>query len=223
MLFATLDPTLRAVDLPHGERVIVSDTVGFISDLPTTLIAAFRATLEEVIEADLILHVRDVSHADTRAQSQDVANVLNELGIENADGRLVEVWNKIDRLSPDEREQVANLAERNAPAAVLVSAVSGEGVEALKTLIEQRLASSRATYWVTLEGSDGSGVSWLHRNAEVLAKSVAEDGSVTMRVRVHPANAELLVAKFKNRVKADSQDVAEQGRGREPGRRAAPV
>jgi GTP-binding protein HflX len=169
------------------------------------------------------LHVRDVSHADTRAQSQDVANVLNELGIENADGRLVEVWNKIDRLSPDEREQVANLAERNAPAAMLVSAVSGEGVEALKTLIEQRLASSRATYWVTLEGSDGSGVSWLHRNAEVLAKSVAEDGSVTMRVRVHPANAELLVAKFKNRVKADSQDVAEQGRGREPGRRAAPV
>jgi GTPase len=221
MLFATLDPTLRAVDLLHGERVIVSDTVGFISDLPTTLIAAFRATLEEVIEADLILHVRDVSHEDTLAQSRDVAKVLQELGIENADRRLVEVWNKIDRLNTEERERVANLAERSEPPAVLVSAMSGEGIEALKTLIEQRLASSRATYEITLEGSDGSGVSWLYRNAEVLAKSVAEDGAVTMRVRVHPANVELLLAKFQDRVKAERlpQGALEPGRGREPGRK----
>jgi GTPase len=201
MLFATLDPTLRAVDLLHGERVILSDTVGFISDLPTTLIAAFRATLEEVIEADLILHVRDVSHDDTDAQSRDVAKVLDELGIERSDRRLVEVWNKIDRLSADARERVENLAERNETAAVPVSAATGEGLDQLKALIERQLAGSRAAYQVTLDGSDGAGVSWLHRNAEVLAKTVADDGRVTMTVRVHPANAELLLAKFQGRVK----------------------
>jgi GTP-binding protein HflX len=202
MLFATLDPTLRAVDLQHGERVILSDTVGFISDLPTTLIAAFRATLEEVIEADLILHVRDVSHDDTEAQSRDVAKVLDELGIERSERRLVEVWNKIDRLSEEARERVENLVERNETAAVLVSAATGEGLEHLKALIEQQLAGSRASYQVTLDGSDGAGVSWLYRNAEVLSKTVADDGRVTMTVRVHPANAELLLAKFHGRVKA---------------------
>src|SRR6185312_8243484 len=112
MLFATLDPTLRAVDLPHGARVIVSDTVGFISDLPTMLVAAFRATLEEVIEADVILHVRDVSHEDADAQSQDVEKVLGELGIAPEDPRIVEVWNKIDRLDADARASLANMAER---------------------------------------------------------------------------------------------------------------
>ncbi len=115
MLFATLDPTLRAVALPHGARVILSDTVGFISDLPTMLVAAFRATLEEVIEADVILHVRDVSHEDSQAQSHDVEKVLAELGIEPDDPRLLEVWNKIDRLDADQR--VANFQLRRAPAA----------------------------------------------------------------------------------------------------------
>ena len=112
MLFATLDPTLRAVELPHGARAILSDTVGFISDLPTMLVAAFRATLEEVIEADVILHVRDMSHEDTEAQSHDVGKVLAELGIEAGDTRVIEVWNKIDRLNADERTRIINLAER---------------------------------------------------------------------------------------------------------------
>ncbi len=103
MLFATLDPTLRALDLPHGNRIILSDTVGFISDLPTMLVAAFRATLEEVIEADVILHVRDLSHEDTGAQSHDVAKVLGELGIEPSDRRIIEVWNKIDQLDAEGR------------------------------------------------------------------------------------------------------------------------
>ena len=110
MLFATLDPTLRAVDLPHGARIIMSDTVGFISDLPTMLVAAFRATLEEVIEADLILHVRDVSHGDTTAQSEDVTEVLRSLGIEPGDPRLIEVWNKIDRVDGEERDRLENSA-----------------------------------------------------------------------------------------------------------------
>src|SRR6202045_978008 len=116
MLFATLDPTLRAVDLPHGARVILSDTVGFISDLPTMLVAAFRATLEEVVEADVILHVRDISHADADAQSQDVRSILHQLGIEVADddgaAKLIEVWNKVDRLDSDGRAMLGNLAQR---------------------------------------------------------------------------------------------------------------
>ena len=113
MLFATLDPTLRAVQLPGGMKIILSDTVGFISDLPTMLVAAFRATLEEVIEADVILHVRDVSHEDTEAQSHDVEEVLSALGIDpNEEQRLIEVWNKIDRLDADGRARLKNLAER---------------------------------------------------------------------------------------------------------------
>ena len=112
MLFATLDPTLRAIDLPHGARVILSDTVGFISDLPTMLVAAFRATLEEVIEANLILHVRDVSHGDAEAQLGDVESVLKELGVDPAAGTVIEVWNKADLLSEAERERLSNLARR---------------------------------------------------------------------------------------------------------------
>ena len=111
MLFATLDPTLRAVALPHGLKIILSDTVGFISDLPTMLVAAFRATLEEVIEADVILHVRDVAHEDTQAQLHDVEDVLRELGIAPNDRRLIEVWNKIDRLDGAGRTRLENLAE----------------------------------------------------------------------------------------------------------------
>src|ERR1700732_1100209 len=129
MLLSTLDPTLRAIELPHGTRIIMSDTVGLISDLPTMLVAAFRATLEEVIEADLILHVRDVSHGDSGAQSQDVTGVLRDLGIEPGDTRLIEVWNKIDRVDPAERERLDNLGSRETAGRRpgLVSAVTGEG------------------------------------------------------------------------------------------------
>src|SRR5947209_15255871 len=128
MLFATLDPTLRAISLPHGAKAILSDAVGFSSDLPTRLVAAFRATLEEVIEADVILHVRDVSHEDAEAQSHDVEEVLSALGIDpNEEQRLIEVWNKIDRLDAEGRTRLQNLAERK-PAdqrPVLVSALTG--------------------------------------------------------------------------------------------------
>jgi GTP-binding protein HflX len=196
MLFATLDPTLRAVDLPHGARVILSDTVGFISELPTTLVAAFRATLEEVIEADIILHVRDVSHEDAEAQSGDVEDVLEELGVDPHAGRMIEVWNKIDRLPASEREHLLNLARRQATPPAVVSALTGEGIDGLKALIEDRIGARRKTYDVTLDSSDGAGASWLHRNAEVLDKSMADDGLLHMRVRVDAANAGLLLAKF---------------------------
>jgi len=198
MLFATLDPTLRAIDLPHGARIIMSDTVGFISDLPTMLVAAFRATLEEVIEADLILHVRDVSHGDTAAQSADVIDVLRNLGITPDDPRLIEVWNKIDRLDPDERERLDNFSNRRSGSKrpALVSALTGEGVDGLLSAIETELARSRLTLDVALDPADGAGMSWLHRHAEVLARDAGADGRMHMTVRVAPDRADVVRAKF---------------------------
>jgi GTP-binding protein HflX len=197
MLFATLDPTLRAVDLTHGARIIMSDTVGFISDLPTMLVAAFRATLEEVIAADIILHVRDVSHGDTAAQSADVIVVLRDLGIEPDDPRLIEVWNKIDNVDPAERERLDNLSRRvGGPRPVLVSALTGEGIDDLTAAIENDLARSRLTLDVALDIADGAGMSWLHRHAEVLARDEGADGRMHMTVRVAPDRAGLVRAKF---------------------------
>jgi GTPase len=198
MLFATLDPTLRAVDLPHGNRVILSDTVGFISDLPTMLVAAFRATLEEVIEADVILHVRDVSHEDTGAQSRDVEKVLSELGIAASDPRLIEVWNKIDRLDADGRARLGNLVERQPQTrrAVPVSAVTGEGIDALAAAIEARLAERRQTLEIALSPADGAGLSWLYRHSEVLEKHMREDGQLAVTVRADPDKAARVRAKF---------------------------
>jgi len=199
MLFATLDPTMRALDLPHGNRIILSDTVGFISDLPTTLVAAFRATLEEVIEADVILHVRDLSHEDTGAQSHDVEKVLGELGIEATDRRIIEVWNKIDRLDAEGRARVVNLAERQ-PAErrpVVVSALSGEGLGQLIVAVEGRLAETRLTLDLSLDPADGAGLSWLYRHSEVLSKDMDEGGRLAVTVRADPEQAARVRAKFR--------------------------
>ena len=198
MLFATLDPTLRAVELPHGARIILSDTVGFISDLPTMLVAAFRATLEEVIEADVILHVRDVSHEDSDAQSHDVGKVLAELGIEGSDPRLVEVWNKVDQLDSDARARVFNLAERQQDRSqpLLVSALNGEGIERLLVAIENRLGEKRQTLELSIDPSDGAGLSWLYRHSEVLSREMREDGRMAISVRADPKNAELVKHKY---------------------------
>jgi GTP-binding protein HflX len=198
MLFATLDPTLRAINLPLGNRVILSDTVGFISDLPTMLVAAFRATLEEVIEADVILHVRDMSHEDSGAQSRDVEKVLGELGIEASDRRLIEVWNKIDRLDAEGRARLLNLVERqpaeNRP--VLVSALSGEGVDRLIPAIEARLGESRLTIELSLDPANGAGLSWLYRHSEVLSRGMGEDGRLAVTVRADPKNADMVRRKY---------------------------
>jgi len=204
MLFATLDPTLRAVGLPHGARVILSDTVGFISDLPTMLIAAFRATLEEVIEADVILHVRDVAHDDAEAQLHDVEKVLHQLGIDphNYGGdkqALIEVWNKIDQLDADAGARLQNLAARR-PAAerpVLVSAITGEGIDTLLAAIEARLAAGRVLVELVLDPGDGAGASWLYRHTEVIHKATDErTGRITMTVRADPDKANAVRARF---------------------------
>jgi GTP-binding protein HflX len=204
MLFATLDPTLRAVDLPHGARIILSDTVGFISDLPVMLIAAFRATLEEVIEADVILHVRDVSHDDAEAQLHDVEKVLAQLGIDLQNDpehkhTLIEVWNKIDRLAPEERSRLSNVADRR-PAEqrpVPVSAVTGEGLDVLAATIEARLAAGRVLIELELDPADGAGVSWLHRHTEVIHKDVDQtNGRIAMTVRAAPDKADSVRARF---------------------------
>jgi len=192
-LFATLDPTMRAIDLPSGQRVILSDTVGFISDLPTQLVAAFRATLEEVNEADLILHVRDSAHEDTDAQREDVMKVLAELGINADDNRpVIEVLNKIDLLPDEDKntlEATARLSrEKNAgtieePFRAAVSAVTGEGVDDLCALVDGLLTLDRETFSVTLDGGDGAARAWLHAHGEIITEN-SHDGAIDIDVRL---------------------------------------
>ncbi|EJZ21445.1 GTPase HflX, partial [Rhizobium sp. Pop5] len=168
MLFATLDPTLRRMKLPHGRTVILSDTVGFISDLPTHLVAAFRATLEEVLEADLILHVRDMSDADNQAQSSDVMRILNDLGIDEAEAgkRLIEVWNKIDRLEPEVHDAMVQKSA-GASNVVAVSAVSGEGVDTLMEEISRRLSGVMTETTIRLAVDKLALLPWLYDHAIV--------------------------------------------------------
>ena len=198
MLFATLDPTLRSLDLPHGGKAMLSDTVGFISNLPTQLVAAFRATLEEVLEADLILHVRDISHEDAEAQQRDVDAVLRQLGIDpEASDRILEVWNKIDLFGSEEREKLGNIAARRPPErpCFLVSAETGQGIDALLAAIEQHLAATRTTLDLSIDASDGAGISWLHRNSEILDKKF-HNGRFDMTVRVDQTKRDIVVNRF---------------------------
>ncbi len=190
LLFATLDPTMRALDLPSGRRAILSDTVGFISDLPHELVEAFRATLEEVIAADLIVHVRDVSHPESEQQKCDVETVLRNLGLADVidAGGLIEALNKQDLLPEDERRPLANRAARAAGATLLLSARTGEGCDALVAAIDDRLASGLQVLDVDLAAEDGAGLAWLYRHGEVL-KRTEHDGALHLRVRLSPADA----------------------------------
>ena len=199
MLFATLDPTSRAIKLPHGETAILSDTVGFISDLPTMLVAAFRATLEDVIAADVLLHVRDISHGETEAEAGDVQRVLRDLGINPEDRhRVIEVWNKADLLARDERERLAATAERM-PAderPVLVSAVTGDGLETLLRAVELRIAKGRPSFQVILDPADGQGLNWLYEQSEVLDRRTDSEGRLHLVVRVAPEKEPRLRGRF---------------------------
>jgi GTP-binding protein HflX len=193
-LFATLDPTMRALVLPSGRKVILSDTVGFISDLPTDLVAAFRATLEEVVSADLILHVRDISHPDHQSQKSDVEAVLTDLiGADFAvetDRHTLEAWNKIDRLSSEERADVLPRSG-TARGAIPISAVTGEGLDSLLDAIDFELARNQRELCVDVALSDGANIAWLYRSGTVIER-VDDDNSARLKVRLDPVNIERL-------------------------------
>jgi GTP-binding protein HflX len=206
MLFATLDPTLRGLKLPHGARIMLSDTVGFISDLPTTLVSAFRATLEEVISADVILHVRDISHEDTQAQSSDVEAILADLGIKPEDhDRIIEVWNKLDQLDEEAQRTLADAAERRRPdeRPYIVSALTGQGTDTLLEGIEDKLARGRSRFLVTVPAADGQGLHWVYENGEVLKRTASADGSLDIIVRIAPEKIERLVQRFPDATRDD--------------------
>jgi GTP-binding protein HflX len=168
LLFATLDPTMREIELPGFEKAILSDTVGFISELPTQLVAAFRATLEEVISADLIIHVRDISHPDSDAQRMDVEQVLTEIGaVGEGAASLVEAWNKIDALPEEQAESVQVEAVRREDV-VVISALNGEGVEKLFNCAAEHLRKGARVRKVTLPAGAGEAIAWLHANGEVI-------------------------------------------------------
>lgn len=207
MLFATLDPTLRRMKLPHGRTVILSDTVGFISDLPTHLVAAFRATLEEVLEADLILHVRDLSDDDNQAQSADVMRILSDLGIGEAEGaeRILEVWNKIDRLEPEAHDAIVQKASTTENV-IAVSAKSGEGVDHLMDEISRRLSGVLTETTITLPVEKLALLPWLYNHAIVDNREDNEDGTVTLDVRLTETEAAELERRMGNGPKPQRED-----------------
>ena len=187
LLFATLDPTMRRVELPSGQTIILSDTVGFISELPTHLVAAFRATLEEVREADILVHVRDCAHPESQAQRDDVLAVLDELDLENPlDGRMIEALNTIDRLGADERRQIENQAARDADM-VAISAITGDGVTALLDRVDRLLAARRQVVELSIDLADGAEIAWLYRHGEVLQRD-DDERHAHMRVGLAPAD-----------------------------------
>ncbi|MSO74879.1 MAG: GTPase HflX [Alphaproteobacteria bacterium] len=185
-LFATLDPTMRGVDLPSGRRVILSDTVGFVSDLPHDLVAAFRATLEEVIEADVILHIRDIAHPDSAAQLADVEAVLGEIGLaERIDEVMIEVLNKIDQLDPERRAALLSPKPGPVPKRVALSALSGEGIETLLAAIDALLTAGQRVVELGVVPADGASLAWLYRNGEVIARQDGE-AVIVLTMRLAP-------------------------------------
>ncbi|MGE5146646.1 MAG: GTPase HflX [Candidatus Eiseniibacteriota bacterium] len=195
LLFATLDPTMREVVLPSGRRIILSDTVGFISDLPTDLVAAFRATLEEVIDADLIVHVRDISHTDAEAQREDVYAVLRALGLDEAiETSLIEALNKVDLLPADAREAALAQARRSNRPAIGISALTGEGCDGLLELVDQRTAADRRILDIRLGHEEGAAMAWLYDHGTVLSRRDEADAT-HLRVSLAEADA----ARFERR------------------------
>ncbi|MEM7024250.1 MAG: GTPase HflX [Pseudomonadota bacterium] len=205
-LFATLDPTMRLLTLPSGRRAILSDTVGFIAQLPTSLIAAFRATLEEVRTADLVVHVRDIAHLETEAQRTDVLDVLRdlELGSLIDDGRLLELWNKVDLLPKEEAAQMRAAAARSSEV-LLGSALTGAGLDDLLTEIDRRFAASAQVVDVDLDPGDGAGLAWLYRHGSVLSRSDCDDRT-RLKVALDPAAYARMRARFGAGQAADSAE-----------------
>jgi GTP-binding protein HflX len=187
LLFATLDPTMRDIRLPGFDKVILSDTVGFVSDLPTELIAAFRATLEEVREADLLVHVRNMAHLDREAQRDDVEDVLKSLGLaeEGAPPRI-EAWNKVDLLPDEERRRLVEEAKRRDDV-VPISAVTGEGLDQLREKMAECLRCGEQVHNIRIPATDGGRIAWLHSRGEVLGQKIDHD-ELELSVRLSPDN-----------------------------------
>lgn len=204
LLFATLDTTMRGLVLPSGKKAILSDTVGFISDLPTHLVAAFRATLEEVQEAAVILHVRDISGANTAAEREDVLSILADLGIDpETDPRLIEVQNKIDTLPEAEQTALVNHCKRQERVAA-VSALTGVGMDRLLNLIDAKLGENRQTLDLKIALTDGKALAWLYRRGEVLARR-DDDDDAWIRVALEPEDIERFKTQFEYKIPSETK------------------
>jgi GTP-binding protein HflX len=199
LLFATLDTTVRKIELPHGREIMLSDTVGFVSDLPHDLVAAFRATLEEVLEADVILHVRDIANPDHPAQAQDVLKVLAELGVEADKVPVVEIWNKIDLIADGETLATAQPAGKVA-AVVQASAKTGQGLDELRNEIEQALAAGSRTFRVHIPHTAGADVGWLYGHAEIINREEPDEAGQVYEVRVDPRHKAAFTTRFGDRI-----------------------
>lgn len=204
LLFATLDTTVRKLPLPHGREVMISDTVGFVSELPHDLVAAFRATLEEVTDANVILHVRDVANPDSAAQAADVLKVLDELGVDPEKTPIVEVWNKIDLLPEADENGVPPLS-RVAPmgkvtATVPVSAQTGQGLDTLLDTIEKVLGAQARTYRVMVPHTAGADVGWLYGHAEIISRDEPDEAGQVYEVRIEPRHSAAFAQRFAGRI-----------------------
>lgn len=205
LLFATLDTTVRKLELPHGRQIMLSDTVGFVADLPTDLVAAFRATLEEVVDADIILHVRDVANEDHQAQALDVLKVLGDLGVSTDTTPIIEVWNKIDLLpATDDPDGLLNTAKPigKVSAVVPVSAKTGQGLEQLKLAIEAGLAEKSRTYHVHVPHSAGADIGWLHSHAEIISRDEPNEKGSGFVVRIEPRQKTAFLERFNGRIES---------------------
>jgi GTP-binding protein HflX len=200
LLFATLDTTVRKIELPHGREVMLSDTVGFVADLPHDLVAAFRATLEEVVDADIILHVRDIANPDHAAQAQDVLTVLEELGVSSETTPVIEVWNKIDLLDEPGLALGAGAPAGRVLATMPVSAHTGQGIDELKLRIEQALGEQGRIYHVHVPHSAGRDIGWLHSNVEVISRDEPTEKGTDFKVRVDPRHRSEFLERFNGRI-----------------------
>ncbi len=210
VLFATLDPTMRGLRLPGGTKAVLSDTVGFIADLPHELVAAFRATLEEVLEAEIIVHVRDAAHLETEAQKADVLKVLAELGVQpGRDRPFVEILNKIDLLEPDIRVGLQARAATRPDAPIAVSALTGEGVDAMLKRFESVLSGGNIVLHLELAPSDGEGLAWVYRHGRVLERYDDGDARIVLTLSANPQEAARFESRFAGKISVEQGVEAE--------------